>query len=94
MLKQIEISAQRFEFYSLDKGRTWSSSPPSMVAYGRRKKMLRFELQKRFERVDSDLRFQKASSNGFDLVLLSIHCRFPFFHPGDHASPRVVCDRG
>ena len=52
MLKQIEISGQRFELYSLDKGRTWSSSPRSIVAYGRRKKMLRLELQKRFERVD------------------------------------------
>jgi hypothetical protein len=30
-------------------GRTWSSSSQSIVAYGRRKKMLRLELQKRFE---------------------------------------------
>jgi len=50
VLKQIEIHGQRFEiFYSPDDGRTWSSSPPSIVAYGRRKKTLRLELQKRFE---------------------------------------------
>jgi hypothetical protein len=52
MMKQIEIHGQRFELYSPDKGRTWSSSPRSIVAYGRRKKMLRLELQKRFERID------------------------------------------
>ena len=52
MLKQIEICGQRFELYSPDQGRTWSSSPRSNVAYGQRKKMLRLELQKRFERID------------------------------------------
>ena len=52
MLKQIEICGQRFELYSPDQGRTWSSSPRSIVAYGQRKKMLRLELQKRFERID------------------------------------------
>ena len=49
MIKQIEIHGQRFELYSPDDGRTWSSSPQSIVAYGRRKKMLRLELQKRFK---------------------------------------------
>jgi hypothetical protein len=49
MLKQIEICGQRFALYSPDKGRTWSSSPRSIVAYRRRKKMARLELQKRFE---------------------------------------------
>ena len=52
MLKQIEICGPRFELYSPDQGRTWSSSPRSIVAYGQRKKMLRLELQKRFERID------------------------------------------
>ena len=52
MLKQVEIKGQRFELYSPDKGRTWASNPRSLVAYGRRKKMLLFELQKRFERID------------------------------------------
>ncbi len=52
MIKQIEIHSQRFELYSPDEGRTWSSSPRSIVAYGRRKKKLRSELQKRFERID------------------------------------------
>jgi len=52
MVKQIEIHGQRVKLYSPDGERTWSSSPQSIVAYGRRKKMLRLELQKRFERVD------------------------------------------
>jgi hypothetical protein len=49
MLKQIEIKGQRLELYSPDKGRTWSSDPRSLVAYGRRKKTARSELQKSFE---------------------------------------------
>ena len=49
MIKQIEIHGQCFELYSPDDGRTWSSSPQSIVAYGRRKKKLCLELQKRFE---------------------------------------------
>jgi hypothetical protein len=52
MKKQIEIHGQRVQLYSLDEGRTWSSSPQSIVAYGQRKTMLRLELQKRFERID------------------------------------------
>ena len=52
MTKQIEIHGQRVQLYSPDKGRTWLSSPQSIVAYGQRKKMLRLELQKRFERID------------------------------------------
>ena len=52
MTKQIEIHGQRVQLYSSDEGRTWSSSPQSMVAYGQRQSMLRLELQKRFERMD------------------------------------------
>ena len=52
MTKQIEIYGQRVALYSPDKGRTWSSSPQSIVAYGQRQTMLRLELQKRFERID------------------------------------------
>ena len=51
MLKQIEINGQRFELYSRDKGRTWSSNPRSLVAYRRRKETARSELQKRFEHI-------------------------------------------
>ena len=51
MTKQIEIHGRRVELYSPDKGHTWSSSPQSIVDYGQRKKMLRLELQKRFERM-------------------------------------------
>jgi len=53
MMKQIEIHGQRVELYSLAKGRTWSSSPQSIVAYGQREKMLRLELQQRFARIDA-----------------------------------------
>ncbi|HEY6198750.1 MAG TPA: hypothetical protein VI231_09085 [Candidatus Binatia bacterium] len=49
MLKQVEIKGQRLELYSLDNGRTWSSNPRSLVAFGRRKKLARSELQKSFE---------------------------------------------
>jgi len=49
VIKQIEIHGQCFELYSPDDGHTWSSSPQSIVAYERRKKMLRLQLQKRFE---------------------------------------------
>ena len=52
MMKQIEIHGQRVELYSPDQGRTWSSSPQSIVAYGQRQKLLRLELQKRFARID------------------------------------------
>jgi hypothetical protein len=52
MTKQIEVHGQRVKVYSLDEGRSWSSSPQSIVAYGQRKTMLRLELQKSFERID------------------------------------------
>jgi hypothetical protein len=51
MKKQIEIHGQRVELCSSDEGRTWSSNPQSIVAYGQRKTMLRLELQKRFARI-------------------------------------------
>jgi hypothetical protein len=51
MLKQIEIKGQRFELYSPDRGRTWSSNPRSLVAYGRRKTTARAALQKSFAHV-------------------------------------------
>jgi hypothetical protein len=53
VIKQIEIHGQCFELYSSDDGRTWSITPQSIGAYGRRKRMLRLELQKRFERIDA-----------------------------------------
>ena len=53
MTKQIEIYGQRVALYSPDKGRTWSSSPQSIVAYGQRKKTLSLELRKRFEQMDA-----------------------------------------
>ena len=62
MMKQIEIYGKRIEVYSPDKGRTWSSNPRSIVAYGQRKKTLRLELQKRFERIDE---MQDPDPNNF-----------------------------
>jgi hypothetical protein len=58
MVKQIDIYGERVKLYSLDGGCTWSSSPQSIVAYGRRKKMLRLDLQKRFERIDERKDFE------------------------------------
>jgi hypothetical protein len=52
MMKRIEIHGERVELYSPDNGRTWSSSPQSIVAYGQRKQILRRDLQKTFERLD------------------------------------------
>ena len=52
MMKQVGVHGQRVKLYSLDEGRTWSSSPQSIVAYGQRKKMLRSELQNSFARID------------------------------------------
>jgi hypothetical protein len=74
MMKQIEICGQRVKLYSSDQGRTWSSSPQSIVAYGQRKKTLSLELRKRFERMDASqdrdpknftrLEFSKESQKG------------------------------
>lgn len=55
MTKQIAIHGKRVQLYSLDDGRTWSSSPQSIVAYGQRKKLLRMDLQKRFARIDDGM---------------------------------------
>jgi hypothetical protein len=63
MTKQIEIHGQRIELYSSDKGRTWSSSPQSIVAYSQRKTMLRLELQKRFARIEEEI--QDPDPNNF-----------------------------
>ena len=51
MVKQIDIHGQHVKLYSSDKGRTWSSSPQSIVAYGQRQQALRGELRKAFERL-------------------------------------------
>ena len=52
MTKQITVQGRRVKLYSFDEGRTWSSSPQSIMAYGQRKTTLRVELQKSFERID------------------------------------------
>jgi len=51
MIKQIDIHGQRVKLYSSDNGRTWSSSPQSIIAYGQRKQLSRCDLQKAFERL-------------------------------------------
>lgn len=53
MTKQIDIHGQRVQLYSPDKGRTWSSNPQSIVAFGQRKEILRLELKQRFARIDA-----------------------------------------
>ena len=63
MTKQIEVHGQRVKLYSLDEGRTWSSSPQSIAAYGQRKTMLRLELQKSFERLDVGMQDPDPNSN-------------------------------
>ena len=52
MKKSIDIHGQRVELYSSDEGRTWSSNPQEIVAYGQRKEILRAELKQRFARID------------------------------------------
>ena len=63
MTKQIKIYGHHFKLYSLDQGHTWSSSPRSIVAYGRRKQMLSLELRKRFELMD---KLQDADPDNFN----------------------------
>ena len=52
MMKQIEVHGRRVKLYSPDGGRTWSSNPQSIVAYGQRKELLRLELQNRYAGID------------------------------------------
>ena len=52
MKKRIDIHGRRVDLYSSDEGRTWSSNPQSIVAYGQRKELLRLELKQRFARID------------------------------------------
>jgi len=51
VVKQIDIHGRRVKLYSSDKGRTWSSSPQAILAYGQRQQILRRDLQKAFERL-------------------------------------------
>jgi len=67
MKKQIEIHGQRIELYSPDKGRTWSSSPQSIVAYGQRQEILRLELKQRFARIDEMQDPDPHSDVGFEM---------------------------
>jgi len=53
MKKRIDIHGQRVELFSADEGRTWTSSPQSIIAYGQRKEMLRVELKQRFLQIDA-----------------------------------------
>ena len=49
MIKLIDVHGRRVKLYSSDNGRTWSSSPQAIIAYGYRKQLLRGDLQKAFE---------------------------------------------
>jgi len=55
MLKQVELQGKRFEFCSVDGGRTWSSDPRSLIAYKRRRERARADLRKMFEHVVEDV---------------------------------------
>ena len=52
MKKRIDLHGQRVELYSADDGRTWTSSPQSIIAYRQRKEMLRLELKHSFAQID------------------------------------------
>ena len=67
MKKQIEIYGQRVELCSSDEGRTWSSSPQSIVAYGQRQEILRLELKQRFARLDEMQDPDQHSDVGFEM---------------------------
>jgi hypothetical protein len=55
MLKQVELQGKRFEFCSVDGGRTWSSDPRALIAYKRRRERARADLRKMFDHVVGDL---------------------------------------
>lgn len=55
MLKQVEFHGKRFEFCSVDGGRTWSTDPRSLIAFKRRQEVAREELRKRFEGVAENI---------------------------------------
>jgi hypothetical protein len=54
MLKQVELQGKRFEFCSVDGGRTWSSDPRSLIAYKRRRERARADLRKMFDHIVDD----------------------------------------
>lgn len=51
MLKQVELHGKRFEFCSLDGGRTWSTDARSLIAFQRRQKAARDDLRRRLEEI-------------------------------------------
>jgi hypothetical protein len=61
--KQIKIYDHHCKLFSVDKGHTGSSSPRSIVAYGRRKTISSLQLRKRFEPMD---KLQDADPDNFN----------------------------
>ncbi len=55
MLKQVELQGKRFEFCSIDGGRTWSSDPRALIAYKRRRERAGADLKKSFEQIVADV---------------------------------------
>jgi hypothetical protein len=53
----------------LDEGHTWSSSPQSIAAYRQRKKILRLELKKWFQRIEE---MQDPDPNNIDALEISV----------------------
>lgn len=67
MIKQVEVHGHRVKLYGLDGGRTWSSSPQSIVAYRHRKRILRRDLQKTFERLGEIPDFDPNTDSGLGI---------------------------
>lgn len=67
MKKIIKIHGQRVELYSIDEGRTWSSNPQSIVAYGQRQETLRLEVQQKFARIDDMNDSHRYRTRGFEM---------------------------
>lgn len=61
MLRQAELYGQRFEFRSIDGGRTWSSDPRSLIAFKKRRERACADVRKRFELID-----EQAFNSGVD----------------------------
>lgn len=69
MMKQIELCGQRFELYSADGGRTWSSDPRSIVAYRRRRELALAGAREAFGRMGDEI--TEADPNDSQLFIPS-----------------------
>jgi len=68
MLRQAELYGQRFEFRSIDGGRTWSSDPRSLIAFKKRQERICADVRKCFELMDEQA-FNSDVDDIFQLCL-------------------------